>query len=341
MKQYSVAVAGVTGAVGSEMLKVLERRNFPVSHLKALASGRSAGKQITFAGQTLTIEELNAASFDGIDIALFATDTPISKEFAPAAVAAGAVVIDNSSAYRMDPACPLVVPEVNADAMRDHTGIIANPNCVAAILTVAINPLRKLGNFRRLVISTYQSTSGAGAPGMQELWEQTKTVVDGGTAEPKFFQHPIAFNLFSHNTTIEENGYNGEENKVICEARRILGLPELPVTVTCVRVPVLRAHTMTVNIEFDGPVSVEAARDALSNAPGVKLQDDRANNRFPMPLAVSELDDVEVGRIRQDLSCPNALDLFIAGDQLLKGAALNAVQIAEMWVAQQARVSSK
>jgi aspartate-semialdehyde dehydrogenase len=334
MKQYNVAVAGVTGAVGSEMLKVLERRQFPVAQLKPLASERSAGKQVAFAGKTLTIEELNERSFEGMDIALFATDTPISRQFAPAAAAAGAVVIDNSSAYRMDPNCPLIVPEVNADAMRGHQGIIANPNCVAAILTVGINPLRQLANFRRLVISTYQSTSGAGAPGMQELWEQTKTVDDGGKAEPKFFQYPIAFNLFSHNTKIEENGYNGEENKVIKEARRILELPELAITVTCVRVPVLRAHSMAVNIEFDRPVDVQAARDVLANAPGVKLQDDRENNHFPMPLEVSEQNDVEVGRIRQDLSCPNALDIFIAGDQLLKGAALNAVQIAEMWIAQ-------
>lgn len=335
MKQYHVAVAGVTGAVGSEMLKVLERRQFPVAHMKPLASERSAGKRVSFAGKELTIEELNEQSFAGIEVALFATDTPISRHFAPIAAAAGAVVIDNSSAYRMDPDCPLVVPEVNADAMRGHRGIIANPNCVAAILTVGINPLRKLANFRRLVVSTYQSTSGAGAPGMQELWEQTKTVVDGGKAEPRFFQYPIAFNLFSHNTKIEENGYNGEENKVIKETRRILGLPELALTVTCVRVPVLRAHSMAVNIEFDRPVDVQAAREVLANAPGVKLRDDRENNHFPMPLEVSEQNDVEVGRIRQDLSCPTALDIFIAGDQLLKGAALNAVQIAEMWASQQ------
>ena len=334
MREYNVAVAGVTGAVGSEMLKVLARRNFPVARLKALASERSAGKQVEYAGKALTIEELTAESFAGVEIALFATDTPISKQFAPAAAAAGAMVIDNSSAYRLDPNCPLVVPEVNAEAMRHHTGIIANPNCVAVILTVGINPLRALGNFRRLVVSTYQSTSGAGAPAMQELWEQTKVVVAGGQAQPNVFTYPIAFNLFSHNTPIEANGYNGEENKVMKEARRILDLPELPITITCVRVPVLRAHSMAVNIEFDCPASVEAARAILAAAPGVKLRDDRANNHFPMPLEVSEQDDVEVGRIRQDLSNANALDLFIAGDQLLKGAALNAVQIAEMWVAQ-------
>lgn len=325
-----VAVAGVTGAVGTEMLKVLERREFPVDEVVPLASAGSVGKVVRFRGRELVVKELTAASFEGVDIALFSAGGARSKEFAPAAVGAGAVVIDNSSAFRMDPGVPLVVPEINAGEIARHHGVIANPNCAAIILTMAVAPLRQVGRLVRLVVSTYQSTSGAGARAMQELIDQTRGYLGGEEPAPAVFQWPIAFNLFSHNTRVYENGYNDEENKVINETRKILDDPALRVTATCIRVPTLRAHAESINVELDREVDLEAVRAAFEGFPGVRLVDDRGGNHFPMPREAADRDEVLVGRIRRDPSHDRAIELFVAGDQLLKGAALNAVQIAEL-----------
>jgi aspartate-semialdehyde dehydrogenase len=327
-----VAIVGATGAVGVELLNCLAARKFPLSSLKLLASARSAGKTLPFNGAELVIEELTEESFDGVDIALFSAGSGISKRFAPIAVKAGAVVIDNSSAFRMEAAVPLIVPEVNGEALGQHRGIIANPNCVAAIATVALAPLHRAHPIRRLNISTYQAASGAGAAAMEELRLSTATYLAGEAFEPKVLPHPYAFNLFSHNADMDpESGYNGEELKVIAETRRILDVPALPIGITCIRVPVLRAHAMAISIEFDRPVSPDEARSLLSAAPGLRLVDDRARNRFPMPSEASGEDEVLVGRIRTDIGDPSGrtLAIFVAGDQLLKGAALNAVQIAE------------
>ncbi|KAA2215232.1 aspartate-semialdehyde dehydrogenase [Pseudoroseomonas oryzae] len=327
-----VAIVGATGAVGVELLHCLERRNFPLSRLKLLASARSAGKTMRFKGQDLTIEALEEASFEGVDLALFSAGSGISKRFAAAAVKAGAVVVDNSSAFRMDAEVPLVVPEVNGAAMAGHRGIVANPNCVAAIATMALAPLQARHAIRRLHAATYQAASGAGAAAMEELRQSTAAALRGEAFEPKVLPHPYAFNLFSHNAEMDPvTGYNGEELKVVAETRRIMGMPELPIGITCIRVPVLRAHAMALTVEFEEPVTPEQARAAFENAPGVKLVDDRERNYFPMPSDASGQDDVLVGRIRADLGDPSgrSVALFVVGDQLLKGAALNAVQIAE------------
>lgn len=326
------AVVGATGAVGTEILKVLESRKFPVETVVPLASPRSVGKTVQFRGKELSVQLAAPEAFDGCDLALFSAGATRSRQLAQAAIDAGAIVVDNSSAFRMHDEVPLVVPEVNAEAMAAEHRIIANPNCAAIILTMALAPLRKLGTIRRVVVSTYQSASGAGALAMEELVEQTRGHLAGNEPAPSVFQWPIAFNLFSHNSDIEENGFNGEENKVMAETQKILGMPDLPIAVTCVRVPILRAHCEAVNIEFDGPVTEEAARAAYEGVPGVVLQDDRETNHFPMPRKASGQDDVIVGRIRKDPSHPNGLMIFVAGDQLLKGAALNAVQIAERLV---------
>jgi aspartate-semialdehyde dehydrogenase len=327
---YKVAVLGVTGAVGTEMLRVLEARRFPVSELVPLASARSAGSEVVFRGERLTVQEARAEAFEGVDFALMSAGAQRSRQFAPAAVEAGAVVVDNSSAFRMDPGVPLVVPEINGDDAFSHKGIIANPNCAAIILTMGIAPLRTLGAFRRIVVSTYQSASGAGAQAMQELLDQTRGYLDGAEPAPQVFQFPIAFNLFSHNAAIEADGYNGEESKVVVETRKILGMPELGLSVTCVRVPVLRAHCEAINLELDREVTEAEVRAAYEGFAGVRLVDDREHNHFPMPREASDIDDVLVGRIRRDPSHPHAINLFVAGDQLLKGAALNAVQCAEL-----------
>ncbi len=327
-----VAIVGATGAVGVELLNCLSARNFPLGGLKLLASARSAGRTLTFNGEELLIEELTEDSFDGVDIALFSAGSGISKRFAPIAVKAGAVVIDNSSAFRMEASVPLVVPEVNGEALHRHRGIVANPNCVAAIATVALAPLHRAHPIRRLNISTYQAASGAGAAAMEELRLSTAAYLAGETFEPKVLPHPYAFNLFSHNADMDpESGYNGEELKVVAETRRILDVPALPIGITCIRVPVLRAHAMAISIEFDHPVSPQEARSLLEAAPGLRLVDDPAANHFPMPSEASGSDDVLVGRIRTDIGDPSGrtLAIFVAGDQLLKGAALNAVQIAE------------
>ena len=329
MNAPSIAIVGATGAVGVEILRVLERRNFPVGSLKLLASARSAGQTLEFKGKAYKVEELKAASFKGVDIAFFSAGAGRSREFAPAARAAGAIVIDNSSAFRMDPKVPLVVPEVNAQDLARHDGLIANPNCSAAVLAVAVWPIHLAAGIRKIVVSTYQAASGAGAQAMQELEDQVRDHAAGKEITRKVFPHQIAFNLFSHDTKVAENGYNEEENKVIEEMRKMFHMPHLAVVPTCIRVPVLRAHSESITLELDKPLSPEEARGILALAPGVKLIDDAAKNHFPMPIEASGDLDVHVGRIRRDLSNPNGLVLFVAGDQLLKGAAWNAVQIAE------------
>ena len=326
----NVAVLGATGAVGHEFLSLFETRKFPVRSLRLLASERSAGKRMAFEGTDLRVEEVGPGSFEGIDIAFFSAGASRSRDFAPHALRARATVIDNSSAFRMDPDVPLVVPEINMDAVGPEHRLIANPNCSAIILLMAVAPLRRLGLIERLIVSTYQSASGAGAAAMRELEEQSRAVLEGRTPEPKVMPHIYAFNLFSHNTAINEHGYNDEEWKVINESRKILGMPELRINVTCVRVPVLRAHSESVTVEFAGDApSEDRVREAVESFPGLRLVDDRAGNVFPMPLAASGQNDVLVGRIRKDVSNSSAISMFIAGDQLLKGAALNAVQIAE------------
>jgi aspartate-semialdehyde dehydrogenase len=327
----TVAVVGATGAVGAEMLRCLEESSINTGTLKAFASERSAGKRFKFRGKEIEMQVLTDDAFKGIDVALFASETDISKKYVPMAAEAGAIAIDNSSAFRMDASVPLVVPEVNGDLITPGQKIYANPNCVAAIMVMALWPLHQAGTLKRVIASTYQSASGAGRPAMDELEEATRAFLKGEFYAPKVLPHPYAFNLFSHNTSIGEDGYNGEETKVVAELRKIMDLPDLRVGVTCVRVPVLRAHSMSVTAEFADKVSLEEARAILSKAPGVKVVDDRARNHFPMPVESSGQNDVLVGRIREDLSDPSGhtLALFISGDQLLKGAALNAVQIAE------------
>jgi aspartate-semialdehyde dehydrogenase len=329
MRPQNIAVVGATGAVGVEILRVLERRNFPVASLRLLASARSVGKTLEFKGKPHKVEELTAAAFKGVDIAFFSAGATRSREFVPAAKAAGAVVIDNSSAFRMDPGTPLVVPEVNPGDLRRHKGVIANPNCTAAILAVAVWPIHQAVGIRRIVVSTYQSASGAGAAAMRELEDQTHEYAEGKDITHSVFPHQIAFNVFSHNTKVAENGYNEEENKVVEETRKMFHAPDLSIVPTCIRVPVLRAHAESIVLELEAPMSPEEARALLGRAPGLKIVDDPATNHFPMPLEASGDLDVHVGRIRRDMSNPNGLALFVAGDQLLKGAAWNAVQIAE------------
>ena len=333
-KGLSVAIVGATGAVGQEFLRLFEERGFPVDSLRLLASANSVGKETCFKGQKFLIEEATTSSFMGVDVAFFSAGASRSRLLVPAALESGALVIDNSSAFRTDPEIPLVVPEVNGDAVGPNDRLIAVPNCSAIILLVAVNPLRQLSKIDRLIVSTYQSASGGGAAMMRLLEDETKALLSGDQLPTSPLNTRYAFNLFSHNTPINEDGYNEEEAKVVFESRKILSMPELKVNVTCVRVPVLRAHTESVTIEFDGPApSVEDVRAVLERSPGVKVIDDRANNKFPTPLDASGQGDVLVGRIRQDLSNPNAISMLISGDQLLKGAALNAVQIAEMVLA--------
>ena len=331
-KGYTVAIAGATGAVGADMMETLEKRNFPVRNLRLLASERSVGKKLKFKGEEITVEELKEDSFKGIDIALFSAGASRSKEFAKFAVKAGAVVIDNSSAFRMDDDVPLVVPEVNPEDVKKHKGIIANPNCSTIIMVVAVFPLHKAKNLRRLVAATYQAASGAGAKAMTELEEQSKKILKGECVKAEVLPQRIAFNLFPHIDVFTENGYTKEEMKLLYESRKIMHHPTLKVSCTCVRVPVLRAHSEALNLEFVNEITPDEARKILSKAPGVQLRDDTANKIYPMPIEASGMYDVLVGRIRQDISRDDkrGLDIFISGDQLLKGAALNAVQIAEI-----------
>lgn len=329
MKTYNIAIVGATGAVGVEILRTLERRQFPTGTVRLLASARSVGKTLTYRSEALKVEELTENSFKDIDYAIFSAGATRSREFAPAAIKAGAVVIDNSSAFRMQEDVPLVVPEINPGDLKKHKGIVANPNCSAAILGVPLWPLHEAATITRIIVSTYQSASGAGAQAMAELESQVKQFAKGEPITKSVFPHQIAFNLFSHNTKVAENGYNEEENKVTEEIRKMFHAPELPICATCIRVPVFRAHSESVVIETKRPLSPEEAREILSKAPGVKLVDDAATNHFPMPIEASGDLDVHVGRIRKDNSHANSLALFISGDQLLKGAAWNAVQIAE------------
>ena len=326
---FNVAIVGATGAVGQELIAVMEKRAFPIASLRALASARSAGTTLRFDGQDIKVETATAEAFEGIDIAFFSAGATRSRELIPHARKAGALVIDNSSAFRMDSDVPLVVPEVNSKALTGHQGVIANPNCVAAILCVVLAPLRALGTIERLVVATYQSASGAGARAMEDLLVQTRAALAGQPVVPAVLPHPYAFNLFSHDSAVEANGYNGEENKVMAETQKILDDPTLNMSVTCVRVPVLRAHTEVVHLTFSSKVDVEDARSLLEAAPGVCVVDAPDRNHFPMPNEASGENDVLVGRLRHDPGNPCSLNLMICGDQLLKGAALNAVQIAE------------
>lgn len=327
-----VAIAGVTGAVGQEFLNIIEQRKFAFDSLKMLASSRSAGKKITFMGKTYTVEELTADSFKGIDLALFSAGGSRSKEFAPAAVKAGAVVVDNSSAFRMDSGVPLVVPEVNAYAIKQHKGIIANPNCSTIIANVPVYPLHKANPIKRMVVSTYQAASGAGQSAMLEMIEQAKEVLAGKPVTCKTLKYQLAFNLYCHDSKIGPNGYNEEEMKMVKETHKIFNCPDIAITCTCVRVPVMRTHCESINLEFTKPITPDEVRAILKKAPGVSLIDDWENNRFPMPVDASGKDDVYVGHIRQDESIPGnrGINIWVAGDQIRKGAALNAIQIAEL-----------
>lgn len=333
-QSYRVAVVGATGAVGIEMMETLEKRNFPVSTLKLLASARSVGKKFQFHGKDVEVEELTKDSFKDVDIALFSAGGSISQEYAKYCVDAGCVMIDNSSAFRMDPKVPLVVPEVNAEDVFKHQGIIANPNCTTAIMCVAVYPLHRAKGLRRMVASTYQAASGGGAKAMQELIDQTRDVLDGKEAQVKVMVQRIAFNLFPHIDVFQDNGYTKEEMKMVNETRKIMHLPEVQISCTCVRVPVLRAHSKSLNLEFENEITPEEAREILAKSAGVEVRDCPAEKVYPMPIDATGKYDVLVGRIRQDISRNDrkGLDIFVSGDQLLKGAALNAVQIAEVLI---------
>ncbi|MDX2217220.1 MAG: aspartate-semialdehyde dehydrogenase [Oculatellaceae cyanobacterium bins.114] len=337
---YRVAILGATGAVGTELLTLLAERQFPLAELKLLASPRSAGQTLLFQGESLVVEAVNDHSFDGIDIVLASAGGSTSKQWASKAVAAGAVVIDNSSAFRMDPTVPLVVPEVNPQAAADHRGIIANPNCSTILMVVAIYPLHKVQPIRRVVVSTYQAASGAGARAIEEVKAQAIAILNGQTPPTDIFPYPLAFNLFPHNTPLDEQGYCQEEMKMVNETRKIFDDPNIRITATCVRVPVLRAHSEAVNLEFETSFDVEQARQILSQAPGIKLVEDWQANYFPMPIDATGQDNVLVGRIRQDISHPCGVELWLSGDQIRKGAALNAVQIAELLITQNLLQSS-
>ena len=328
-----VAIVGATGAVGVELIRCLERRDFPLRELRLFASARSAGKTLPFSGESLPVRELTESSFAGVDIALFSAGGSTSKRFAPLAVRAGATVVDNSSAFRMDSKVPLVVPEINPQALRGHAGIIANPNCCAIISITPLWPIHKANRIERLQMATYQAASGAGAAAMEELRESTRAYLDAREYQNKVLPHPYAFNLFSHNTRVDPaTGYNEEELKVIQETRKIFNDTQIRVSATCIRVPVLRAHAMAITIECSRPITPAEVRELLQSAPGVRLVDDAQRNYYPMPKDATGNDPILVGRIRQDLSDPSgrSISLFVAGDQLLKGAALNAVQIAEL-----------
>jgi aspartate-semialdehyde dehydrogenase len=331
-----VAIVGATGAVGVELLTCLEKRKFPLKGLKLLASARSAGKRMEFRGQSLAVEELTEASFAGVDIALFSAGSGTTKKFASAAAKAGTVIVDNSSAYRMDPDTPLVVPEINREAIFAHKGIIANPNCSAIISITPLWPVHQKNRIKRMIISTYQAASGAGAAAMEELRESTRAYLEGRPYQHTVLPHPYAFNAFSHNTKIDPvTGHNEEETKVINETRKIFGDPNIAIGITCVRIPVLRAHCVSVTFECEKPITPEEVRAIIAKAPGCRLVDDQEHNYFPMPVDASGKDEILVGRIRRDLSdtTGHSISIFTAGDQLLKGAALNAVQIAEQLLA--------
>ncbi len=329
-EQPTLAIAGVTGAVGQEMIACLEGRDFPVGKLKPLASSRSVGKTVRFRGEVVAVEELSADSFAGVDIALFSAGGGISKEFGPIAAAAGAVVVDNSSAFRMDPEVPLVVPEINPEAAKDHKGIIANPNCTTIVTLMGLNPLHREWGAKNVIASSYQAVSGSGAGGILELENQVKAIASGREIEKSVYPHQIAFNVIPQVDAFVDNGYTKEEMKMENEGRKILGAPDFKASVTCVRVPVYRSHSVAVTVQFDSEPDVARARQLIDAAPGVGVCDDPAAGLFPTPLDTTEKDDCLVGRIREDIVLDNALSLWVVGDQVRKGAALNAVQIAEL-----------
>ena len=329
-KPVRVAILGATGAVGTELLNLLEHRDFPVASLKLLASERSVGNSLTFKGETLLVEAVTQNSFRDIDLVLASAGGATSKTWAKSIVESGAVMVDNSSAFRMEPEVPLIVPEINPETAKYHQGIIANPNCTTILMGIAIYPLHRVQPIKRIVVSTYQSASGAGARAMEEVKVQSQAILNGHPPETEIFPYPLAFNLFPHNSPLNHEGYCTEEMKMVNETRKIFNEPNLRVTATCVRVPVLRAHSEAVNLEFSAQFSAIDARKIIANSPGIKLVEDWTENYFPMPIDASGRDEVLVGRIRQDISHPNGLELWICGDQIRKGAALNAVQIAEL-----------
>jgi len=331
---YNVAVVGATGAVGKEMLKVLEQRNFPIRNLRALASERSEGKILEFAGESLKVERLTTSSFEGIEIALFSAGASVSREFSPIAAKRGAVVVDNSKAFRMDKNTPLVVPEVNPHALRSHKGIIANPNCSTIQLVVAINPIHQRVKVKKLVVSTYQAVSGTGKEAIRELTEQSKQLLSRQKITKKVYPHQIAFNLLPHIGDFLPNGYTEEEMKLVNETRKIMEDESIAITATCVRVPVFNSHSEAVTLETEEKISVEEVRKILSRAPGVIVEDSPGQEIYPLPIKAAGRDEVFVGRIREDLSSPNGINMWIVADNLRKGAALNAVQIAELLIEQ-------
>jgi len=329
-KEYHIAVVGATGAVGAELLRVLERRNFPVLNLRALASGRSAGKKVQFRNKPIMVEELGENSFDNVDIAFFSAGGETSRKFVPTARKRGAVVIDNSSVFRMDSDVPLVIPEINGQDVKEHRGLIANPNCTTAVALMAIYPLHRAFGVRRVFAASYQAVSGSGARAIAELKNQVEAATQDRQSPAQVYPHPIAFNVLPHVDVFLESGYTKEEMKMQNEGCKIMHLPEFRASVTCVRVPVYRAHSVAVSAEFEKKVSVEQAREVLAKAPGLELVDEPPMNRYPMPLNVAGKDNCEVGRVRLDCALENGLAFWVSGDQLLKGAALNAVQIAEL-----------
>jgi len=330
--KYNVAIAGATGAVGETFLKILSERHFPIDNLKLLASSRSAGRKIIYEGKEYEIEEMTHDSFNDVDIALFSAGGDRSKEFAPSAAKAGAVVIDNSSAFRMDKDVPLVVPEVNPDDAFKHNGIIANPNCTTIIMVVALKPLHDFSKIKRVVVSSYQSASGAGAQGMYELEEQAKAWAKGEKLKVENFQYQLLFNVIPHVDKFMDNGYTKEEMKMYNETKKIIGDSDVQVSATCVRVPVLTAHSESVFVETENKITAEKARELFAGAKGLQVLDNPSKNEYPMPLYAAGKDDCYVGRIREDISCENALSFWVCGDQLRKGAALNAIQIAELLI---------
>jgi aspartate-semialdehyde dehydrogenase len=344
MKGYHIAVVGATGATGTELLRVLERRNFPAASLRTIGSKRSVGKSVRFRDESIPVEALDDRSFDKIDIAFFSAGGDVSRNYVPIACQADAIAIDKSSAFRMDPHVPLVIPEINAEDVRQNRGIIANPNCTTTVMLMALYPLHRAFGVHRVFATSFQAVSGSGVRGVEELSRQIREAAQGEelssrpgsriptkvAANATVYPHPIAFNLLPHVDSFLESGYTKEEAKMQDEARKIMHLPELRVSVTCVRVPVYRAHSVAVSAEFERPVSVEQAHEVLAKAPGLELVDEPRGNRYPMPLGVAGKDNCQVGRVRLDCAFENGLSFWVSGDQLLKGAALNAVQIAEL-----------
>jgi aspartate-semialdehyde dehydrogenase len=328
MKGYHIAVVGATGAAGTELLRVLERRNFPVASLRPIGSTRSVGKSVRFREEPIPVQELGNRSFDKIDIAFFSAGGDVSRNYVPIACQSDAIAIDKSSAFRMDPHVPLVIPEINAEDLRQNRGVIANPNCTTTVMLMALYPLHRVFGVRRVFATSFQAVSGSGARGIEELKRQV--AAKDLEPAPEFYPHPIAFNLLPHIDSFLENGYTKEEAKMQDETRKIMHLPELRVSATCIRVPVYRAHSVAVSAEFERPISVEQAREVLAKAPGLELVDEPQSNRYPMPLSVAGNDNCQVGRVRLDCAFENGLSFWVSGDQLLKGAALNAVQIAEL-----------